>query len=105
MRRQARRLSFFFATGLALASLPSTAQDYPTRPIRLVVGFAPGGTTDFDARLIAAKVKDILGQSVVVENRPGANAAIAAEYVARAEGDGYTLFFTKVGAIVINTSL
>lgn len=87
----------------ALAS--AHAQDYPSRPIRLLVGFAPGGTTDFDARLIAEKLKDVLGQSVVVENRPGANGAIAAENVARAEPDGYTLFFTNVGAVAINPSL
>jgi tripartite-type tricarboxylate transporter receptor subunit TctC len=84
---------------------PANTDDFPSRPLRLIVGFAPGGTTDFDARLIADKVKDILGQSVVVENRQGANGAIAAEYIARAEPDGYNLFFTNVGAVAINPSL
>ncbi len=78
------------------------AQDYPTRPVRMVVAFAPGGTTDFMARLIAEKVKAHLGQTVVVENKPGANGAIGADYVAKAEPDGYTLFFSTAGALAIN---
>jgi tripartite-type tricarboxylate transporter receptor subunit TctC len=78
------------------------AQDYPTRPLRLVVAFTAGGTTDFVARLLADKMKNALGQSVIVENKPGANGAIGAEYVARSDPDGYTLFFTTVGAVAIN---
>jgi len=81
------------------------AQDYPARPVRLVVGFAPGGATDFTARLIADKMRATLGEAVAVENKPGANGAIAAEYVAKAEADGYTLFFTTVGAVAINPAL
>ena len=81
------------------------AQDYPTRPVRMVVAFAPGGTTDFMARLIAEKVKPHLGQTVVVENKPGANGAIGADYVAKAEPDGYTLFFSTAGALAINPSM
>src|SRR6202035_2507223 len=78
------------------------AQDYPTRPIRLIVAFTPGGTTDITARLIADKVQTLLGVPVAVENKPGASGAIAAQYVAQAEADGYTLFFSTVGAIAIN---
>jgi tripartite-type tricarboxylate transporter receptor subunit TctC len=83
----------------------ASAQDYPARPIRLIVAFTPGGTTDFVARLIADRLKAPLGQSVIVENRPGANGAIAAEYVAKSEPDGYTLYFTTVGAVAINPAL
>ena len=69
----------------------ASALDYPTRPVRLIVGFAPGGTTDIAARLIAQWLTERLGQPVVVENRPGASANLAAEAVVRSPPDGYTL--------------
>jgi tripartite-type tricarboxylate transporter receptor subunit TctC len=81
------------------------AQDYPNRPVRLIVAFAPGGATDFTARIIADRVQTILGQPIAVENKPGANGAIGAEYVAKSDPDGYTLFFTTVGAVAINPAL
>jgi len=81
---------------------PVPAQDFPNRPMHLIVAFAPGGTADFTARMIAEKMGTLLGQPVVVENKPGANGAIGAEYVAKSEPDGYTLFFTTVGAVAIN---
>ena len=91
----------------AVLVLPAAdgAQDYPNRPIRLVVAFTAGGTTDFVARLLSEPLRSLLGQSVVVDNRPGANGAIGAEYVAKSEPDGYTLFFTTVGAVAINPAL
>jgi len=81
------------------------AQDYPTRPVRLIVAFAPGGAADFTARLLADRMQGLLGKAIVVENKPGANGAIAAEYVAKSDPDGYTLFFTTVGAVAINPAL
>jgi tripartite-type tricarboxylate transporter receptor subunit TctC len=78
------------------------AEDYPSRPVRLIVAFTPGGTTDITARLIADKMQKSLGAPIAVENKPGANGAIAAQYVAQADPDGYTLFFTTVGAVAIN---
>jgi tripartite-type tricarboxylate transporter receptor subunit TctC len=84
-----------------LAAGGATAQDYPTRPIRMIVAFSAGGTTDYVARLIADRVKGALGQAVVVENKPGANGAIGADYVSKAEPDGYTLFFSTAGALSI----
>ena len=78
------------------------AQDYPTRPVRLIVAFTAGGTADRTARLIAAKMESTLGQAVAVENKPGGNGAVAAQYVAQSEPDGYTLFFTTAGAIAIS---
>jgi tripartite-type tricarboxylate transporter receptor subunit TctC len=91
--------------GLAASLSPAAAQDYPNRPIRMVVAFAPGGATDFMARLIADKAKGPLGQNIVVENKPGANGAIGADYVSKSEPDGYTLFFSTAGAITINPSM
>ena len=70
--------------------------------MRLVVAFPAGGPTDFVARVLADKLKALLGQSVIIENKPGANAAIGAEYVAKSDPDGHTLFFTTAGAVVIN---
>ena len=87
---------------LAAAAAPAVqAQDFPNRPIRMVIAFPPGGPTDFVGRLVADKVKDILGQSVIVENKAGANGALGADAVAKSAPDGYTLFLTTVGAVAI----
>jgi len=77
----------------ALACLPAAAQDYPAKSVRLIVGFPAGGGSDLVARIIAQKLGSELGQAAVVENRPGASANIAAELVAKAAPDGYTLLF------------
>jgi tripartite-type tricarboxylate transporter receptor subunit TctC len=101
-----RTLAALIAAALAMTvSRGANAQDYPNRPIKLVVAFTAGGTTDFVARLLAERLRTLLGQPVIVENRPGANGAIAAEYVAKSDPDGYTLFFTTVGAVAINPAL
>ncbi|MGA9893252.1 MAG: tripartite tricarboxylate transporter substrate binding protein [Xanthobacteraceae bacterium] len=94
-------VSAFAALALGLA-VNAHADDYPSRPVRLIVAFTPGGTTDITARLIADKMHETLGQVVAIENKPGANGAIAAQYVAQSDPDGYTLFFTTVGAVAIN---
>jgi tripartite-type tricarboxylate transporter receptor subunit TctC len=100
-----RRFGVLAIALVAAAAQRAHAQDYPSRPIRLVVAFTAGGTTDFVARLLAERLRTSLGQPVIVENRPGANGAIAAEYVAKSEADGHTLFFTTVGAVAINPPL
>ena len=79
------------AAALASGAPLAFGQDYPVRPLRLIVGYPPGAQSDSTARLIAAKLGDLLGQSVVVENRSGASGVIAAEAAARAPADGYTL--------------
>ena len=102
MRRALRPLAIIAATlASALAVGGAAAQEYPTRPIRMIVAFSAGGTTDYVARLLADRVKAVLGQPVVIENKPGANGAIGADYVAKAEPDGYTLFFSTAGALSI----
>jgi tripartite-type tricarboxylate transporter receptor subunit TctC len=86
-------------------SADAVAQNYPTKPIRLIVAFAPGGATDTFARITAAELTRTLGQQVIVENRPGAGTTIAAEFVAKSPADGYTLLFTDRGTHAIMPSL
>ena len=87
---------FFLACLAALASAAASAQDYPAKPVRLVVGFAAGGPTDVIARVIAQDMAMSLGQGVVVENKTGANALIATQEVKRAAPDGYTILMTTL---------
>ena len=82
-----------------------SAEPYPVRPIRMVVGFAPGGGTDLTARPVAQKLSELLGQQVIVENRPGAAGNIATEQVVKAPPDGYTLLMGTIAALAINPSL
>ena len=83
----------------------ATAQDFPSRPMRMILGFAPGGSTDLVARVVAQKMATALGQQVVVDNRPGANGMIGAELVAKASPDGHTLLLSSIGPMAINASL
>ena len=84
-----------------LAPLLSAAQtsDYPSKPIKLVIGFTPGGSTDTIGRQLANSFNKILGQSVIVENKPGANGNLATDAVRRAAADGYTIFYTSIGHV------
>jgi tripartite-type tricarboxylate transporter receptor subunit TctC len=90
-----------FASGLA----PNPASAYPTRPVTLVLGFAPGGPSDVMARVFSRKLEQVLGQPVVIENRSGAGGNIAGESVARAVPDGYTILLANSGILAANAQL
>src|SRR5690242_9406531 len=109
-RRKSKGLKNYFSLFPFLFSLccvpalPVEAQPYPARPIRIIVPFAPAGGSDIVARLLAAKLSESLGQTVVVDNRPGAGANIGIGIAARAAGDGYTLLVAS-SAFTVNPTL
>ena len=90
---------------VVLMGVPAFAQTYPARPIRLIVGYSPGGGNDLIARIVAAKLQEKLGQPVIVDNRPGAQSIVAAEAVAKAPSDGYTLLVAPSGPMTINPAV
>src|SRR5258705_777886 len=95
----------FTAIAVASAAAQEDPSKYPTRPIRIVVGFTPGGGNDIIARIFGQKLSESLGQPVIIENKPGAGAILATEYVARSVPDGYTLLVGASGAMVINPAV
>jgi tripartite-type tricarboxylate transporter receptor subunit TctC len=100
------RRSILLAFVLAATAVPAQAQtDYPNRTIRIVVGFAAGGGNDIFARLIGAKLQDMIGQTVVIENKPGAGARIGNEYAANQPADGYTLLVAASGGMSIASAI
>ena len=99
-----RSLLLLSASALLLAGGPSFAQ-YPTKPVRIIVPYPPGGTTDILARLVAKGLTDKLGQTFVVENRPGASGAIGSQAVAKSPPDGYTLVMGTISSHGINSAL
>ena len=91
MRLTARTISLCVAAACSLLALPASAQDYPTRPVRVILTYAPGGPTDFITRLVCDRLQQKLGQPFVVESRAGANLRIGTEVIAKAAPDGYTI--------------
>jgi tripartite-type tricarboxylate transporter receptor subunit TctC len=87
---------------LAFAATTVLAQTYPTKPIRLVVPFSPGGASDLTARTVAQKMSEQMGQTIVVDNKPGANGVLGIDIVAKAPPDGYTLLLTDRGSLTVN---
>ena len=107
MLHKSRSILGTLLAGLSAAVLGAAAQaqDYPTKPIRLIVGFGAGGGNDIFARLIAPKLAERLGQPVLVENKPGAGGTIAADFVAKSAPDGYTLYVGATGAMTISPAV
>src|SRR6186713_41985 len=100
-----RALTAVAVCGLLGAAGSTKAQSWPAKPIRLVIGFAPGGAADYVARTIADPLGRLLGQSVVVENRAGAGSSLAADFVAKAPADGYTVLIASPSSISVNPAL
>jgi tripartite-type tricarboxylate transporter receptor subunit TctC len=107
MKRFCLALSAFgFALGLAALATPAAAQDkYPSKPVKIIVPYAPGGATDITARLFGEQLKNILGQNFVVESKPGAFGMVAIEEMARSKPDGYTLLIGNVSTNAITPVL
>ena len=101
-RPSARLLSVIAAIAAVASAPPIHAQTFPAKPIRIVVGFPAGGPADFTARLLAEKFPALLGGNAIVDNRPGANATIGADHVAKSPPDGHTLFLSTCGAMAIS---
>jgi tripartite-type tricarboxylate transporter receptor subunit TctC len=94
-------LSIFFTSFVFAQS----NADYPNKPIRLIVGFAAGGGSDTAARLIVPKFSELIGQSVIIENKPGAGGNLASDYIVKAPADGYTILLTTIGSLAINPNM
>src|SRR4249920_3809892 len=100
-----RRSLLASGAALPLIGTAHAQQTWPTRPIRLVIGYSPGGGNDLIARIVAAKLQDKLGQPIVIDNKPGAQSIVAAEIVAKAAPDGYTLLIAASGPMTINPAV
>ena len=106
MNRTVETMAALLAAALsAFAAGSLQAQAYPSKPIKIVIPFVAGGSSDIVGRAIGSKFQEILGQPAIVENKPGANGSIAAEYVAKADPDGYTVLVGSIGVFSINTAL
>ncbi len=97
------------AAAVALVTLgttiPASAQSFPSRPIRMIVGFPPGGATDLVARILQPKLQESFGQQLVVDNRPGANGVISLEILSRSDADGHSVAFGHIGNLVISPTI
>jgi tripartite-type tricarboxylate transporter receptor subunit TctC len=105
MNRTVNTVAALLAGAATLAAAGAHGQPFPSKPIKVVIPFVAGGSSDIVGRAIASKYQEFLGQPGIVENRPGANGAIAAEFVAKAEADGYTILVGSIGVFSINAAL
>jgi tripartite-type tricarboxylate transporter receptor subunit TctC len=102
MNRTFKHVALFF---ILIGGAAMAADGYPTQPVKVIVAFTPGGTTDMLTRMVSTRLTEKLGQSFVVENKPGAGGNIGTEYVVKANPDGYTLMVNSVGPIAVNPTL
>lgn len=100
-----RTLRGLIIGAMLLVPMSTSSQDYPTKPIRLIIPFAPGGTNDIYGRLIGARLSEALRHQVVIDNRPGAGGSIGADLAAKSPSDGYTLVIGHIGTLAVNPTL
>ena len=100
-----RILKMAWAAAVLLLSGVAMAQGFPSKPLRIVIGFPPGGGIDMVARLMAPKLTELLGQPVLIDNKPGANGVLGMDFVAKAPADGHTLFLGTLGNFSVNPAL
>lgn len=100
-----RTLRCLIIGAMLLVPMSTWSQDYPTKPIRLIIPFAPGGTNDIYGRLIGARLSEALRQQVVIDNRPGAGGSIGADLAAKSPSDGYSLVIGHIGTLAVNPTL
>jgi tripartite-type tricarboxylate transporter receptor subunit TctC len=98
-------VSFALALASGIAQAQSAAPEYPQKPVRMIIPFAPGGASDFAGRIISTRLAEALGQQIVIENRAGASGNIGMEAAAKASADGYTIFLGNIGTISINPAV
>lgn len=103
--KQYFQMAYFVTAALACAPLAATAADYPTKPVTIVVGYSAGGGVDVMARILSEKLPAVIGQPVMVENRPSVGAIVASAYVAKAKADGYTLMMGAPGPMIFNHAI
>ena len=102
LTKQKIRLAYFVIAALACVPIAATAADYPSKPVTIVVGYSAGGGVDVMARILSEKLPAVLGQPVIVENRPSVGAIVASTFVAKAKADGYTLIMGAPGPMIFN---
>jgi tripartite-type tricarboxylate transporter receptor subunit TctC len=100
-----KKFAFICSLALAGACADAAAQTYPDKPVRLVVGFTPGGAADYVGRVIGESLSRTLGQPIIIENKPGAGSSIATEYVSKSAPDGYTILIASPSSISVNPAL
>src|SRR5438046_4807288 len=94
-----------FATASSMAATAHAQQDFPNKPIHIIVGYAAGGCNDIIVRVVAPKISEGIGQTIIIENKPGAQGIISCEYVAKSAPDGYTLLMGPSGPMTMNPAI
>ncbi|MBC7781490.1 MAG: tripartite tricarboxylate transporter substrate binding protein, partial [Proteobacteria bacterium] len=105
MKSKALLYTTLVGATFASAAVPALAQNFPSRPIRMIVGFPPGGATDLVARILQPKLSEAFGQTMIIDNRPGANGVISLDILARSDADGHSVGVAHIGNLIISPAI